>query len=317
MALPIVSDRAFLAGVFFNQLEMPSAALSLLSELTTYVRSTQPTESYKWLEAIPGLQLWTGQRSITTLESGEFSISSFVYENGLEIPRDDARDDSTGQVATRMVEDFAVRAAEHPIETLSTLIEAGAASVCHDGQFMYDTDHPIDGGTQSNDISVDISALPVSQHGSTTSPSIEELMLAIYLGVIQIVGLKDKRAKPINRSARSFGVLVPLNLMMAAGAAAGVTTVSGGQLNPLQAQQTFQLLVEPSPDLSWTDQFLVWRRDGTMRPYIFQEREGTKFDFLGEGSEENAKNRRHLALVERTYGMGYGRYTTCCLVTLT
>ena len=52
----------------------------------------------------------------------------------------------------------------------------GEATVCYDGQYFFDTDHVEgDSGTQSNDLSVDISALACSVHGTTTAPSVEDL----------------------------------------------------------------------------------------------------------------------------------------------
>ena len=64
-------------------------------------------------------------------------------------------------------------------------------------------------GSQSNSLSVDISALPCQVHGSTTVPSIEEMQQCIIQAISAMMAFKDDQGEPMNEMASSFLVLTP------------------------------------------------------------------------------------------------------------
>jgi phage major head subunit gpT-like protein len=137
---------------------------------------------------------WIGGRQAKGFTGQGVTIVNKHYEATIEVQKKDARRDKTGQINARISE-FADRAQTHWSSLLSTLLLNGAATVCYDGQYFFDTDHSEgSSGTQSNKITVDISTLPAQVHGSVTAPSIEEMQQTILAGITQILGSRTIRA---------------------------------------------------------------------------------------------------------------------------
>ena len=137
-------------------------------------------EEYAWLGQVPAMRQWIGGRDAKGLPEYNFTIRNVHYEATLDFLVRDLRRDKTGQCLTR-IRELATRANAHWASLLSTLILNGASTDCYDGEYFFDTDHSEgSSGNQSNDISVDISELPVpsDSQGSTTAPSVPEMQLA-------------------------------------------------------------------------------------------------------------------------------------------
>jgi len=214
--------------------------------------------------------------------------------------------------------ELAQRALLHWKSLLSTLIINAASTVCYDGQYFFDTDHSEgSSGTQSNSISIDISALPAQVHGSTTFPSAEEASQCILQAIQAIIGFKDDQGEPMGDEARSFLVQAPPSLMAPVLAACSKETLEYGVKN-LLINDAFKVQPAINPRLSsWTANFAVFRTDGQVKPFIRQEEEGVTISAIAENSEEEFKNDRHLYGVKALRNVGYGYWQHACLVTMT
>jgi len=313
MGAQALSSRAII-GEFYNQLELQSGQ-SWIEKVSMYFNSDQESEEYKWLGMSPAMREWIGGRQAKGLTTYGITIENKDFEATLEILRKDLRRDKTGQVMVRIAE-LATRTITHWASLLSTLIQAGESSVCYDGQYFFDTDHSEgDSGTQSNDIQVDISALPASVHGSTTAPSVEEFALCVLKGIETILGFKDDQGEPMNELANQFLVMVPTSLMHPAFGALGEELVGYGASNILKASG-FDIGVAVNPRLTWTDAFPVFRTDGQVKPFIRQEEEGVKMEAIAEGSELEFKEKKHQYGVSAIRNVGYGYWQHACLVTM-
>ena len=118
------------------------------------VASLQPSSSavndYTWLEGFPQLQEWIGDRVVKNLVERGYSIVNKDYEGTVEVPRNKILDDQYGQYSVRF-EDMGYAAKRHPDELVFDLLGSAFSTLCYDGQYMVDTDHPVAGGTVSND----------------------------------------------------------------------------------------------------------------------------------------------------------------------
>lgn len=258
---------------------------------------------------------WIGGREAKGFRENGITIANKKYEATLEIPLDWMRRDKTGQIQVR-IDEMAQRANAHWAKLLTALIEAGEAATlgtCYDGQYFFDTDHSEgDSGTQSNDISVDIT--------TTTAPTAAEMETAILTATQKIMGYKDDQGEPMNEAARSFVVMVPTPFMSATAAALNnpiITTGSTSFTNTLVNLGGFSYQIAINPRLTWTTKFALFRADGGVSPFIRQEEESLQISALAEGSEEEFKNDRHLYGIKAMRNVGFGYWQKACLVTFT
>lgn len=306
-----LSSRAII-GTFYQRLEVLTSA-SWIGGISMEFQSDQESETYKWLGMSPAMREWIGGRQAKGLRENGVTITNKLWEATLEIPVDWMRRDKTGQILVR-VDDMASRAVTHWQSLLSGLIIGGESLVCYDGQYFFDTDHAQgDSGTQSNDITVDISAVPASLHGTATLPSPEELRAMVFAGVEKILGFKDDQGEPMNELARKFLVMVPLGWMTATVAALR-NPVVGGDTNTVTSLDGYTFEVAVNPRLTWTDKLAVFRVDGSVKPFIRQEEFGVQVDAVAEGSELEFNERMHHYGISASRNVGLGYWQHACLV---
>lgn len=306
-----LSSRAII-GTFYQRLEILTSA-SWIGGISMEFQSDQESETYKWLGMSPAMREWISGRHAKGLREDGVTITNKLWESTLEIPVDWMRRDKTGQILVR-VDDMASRAVTHWQSLLSGLIIGGESLVCYDGQYFFDTDHSQgDSGTQSNDITVDISEVAASLHGVATRPSPEELRAMVFAGVEKILGFKDDQGEPMNELARKFLVMVPLGWMTATVAALR-NPVVGGDTNTVTSLDGYTFEVAVNPRLTWTDKLAVFRVDGSVKPFIRQEEFGVEVDAVAEGSELEFNKRVHHYGISASRNVGLGYWQHACLV---
>lgn len=312
----LLSSRAII-GRYFARLET-NPGLAWVDAVSNLFTSDQRVEEYAFLGQSPKMREWVGGRQLKGLTVNSFSIKNIHYEAALEIDRRDARLDKTGQIMAR-VDEFADRALTHWASLLSTLLMNATSTACYDGQFFFDTDHSEDySGSQSNDITVDISALPAAVHGVVTAPSVEEIQQAILKGIAQILSFKDNTGEPMNENAQEFTVIVPTSLyLVAAAAVSAITTTSLQQNLNANVIAGMKVNIQMNPRLIWTDSFAVFRTDSPVKGFIRQSEQDLELNVIGEGSEHTIKNKTWLFTVDTWRNVGYGYWQRACYVTMT
>ncbi len=308
-----LSSRAII-GEFYNRLAQ-SIGAEWVGPLSMLFQSDQASEEYKWLGMAPAMREWVGGRHAKGFRENGIEIKNLKYEATLEVLLDELRRDKTGQVLVR-VREMADRTNAHWAKLLSALIIAGEASTCYDSQYFFDTDHSEgDSGAQSNDISVDISALPVNQNGSTTAPSPEEMEHVILQSIQAILGFKDDQGEPMNEGANEFIVMLPVPYMSAGLAAITNPVLTSGKTNTV-VTSNFSIKPVVNTRLPWTTKLATFRADGNTKPFIRQEEEEVKLSAIAEGSELEFKEDKHQYGVKAIRNVGYGNWQHACLATL-
>lgn len=99
---------------------------------------------YGWLKGLKKMREWLGDRQAAALETDGYRIINKAYENTVDVSRFDLEDDQVG-IYSPMFEDLGQTAAELPDQLVFALLKAGFATNCYDGQFFFDTDHPVIG----------------------------------------------------------------------------------------------------------------------------------------------------------------------------
>ncbi|APB78608.1 TPA: Mu-like prophage major head subunit gpT family protein [Pasteurella multocida] len=134
--------KALFVGFGKNFKEGLAKAPSQYSKIATLVKSTTASNTYAWLGLMPGLTEWIGDRTLTAIQSHGYSIVNKDWASGVEIKKTDIEDDNVG-VYSPLIEELGRAAAEKPDELVFGALKAGFTTVCYDGQYFFDTDHPV------------------------------------------------------------------------------------------------------------------------------------------------------------------------------
>jgi phage major head subunit gpT-like protein len=117
-------------------------AQTMWNSVATEVPSAAADEKYGWLGKLPNVREWIGDREVQNLTMSDYSIKNKSYELTIGVDRDNIADDQYG-VYGPLFEEFGRSVAAHPDQLVFSLLKAGFAANCYDGQYFFDTDHPV------------------------------------------------------------------------------------------------------------------------------------------------------------------------------
>lgn len=112
------------------------------NKIATEVPSTTAENHYAWLGQMPKLRKWVGERQIKQMASHDYRIKNEKFESTVGVGRDPIEDDTHG-VYTPLMEEMGYGAKTHPDELVFDLLKKGDSEICYDGQYFFDTDHPV------------------------------------------------------------------------------------------------------------------------------------------------------------------------------
>lgn len=113
--------------------------------------STTSRETYGWMGSLPQIREWIGERQVKNLETFDYTLKNRKFELTIGVKRDDIADNTLagyGITAT----DFGQKAGLYPDRLIWDVVKNGHQNVCFDGQYFFDTDHPVAGGVVSNSL---------------------------------------------------------------------------------------------------------------------------------------------------------------------
>lgn len=113
-------------------------------QIVMEVNSGTAIEQYGWLGATTRFREWIGDRVIQNLALHDYAIKNLSFENTVGVPREAIEDDQYGTFNPLMAQ-LGQDAKEHPAELVYALLKSGFTGKCYDGQFFFDTDHPVIG----------------------------------------------------------------------------------------------------------------------------------------------------------------------------
>lgn len=120
-----------------------SGAKSTRDIIAMEVKSESKDETYTWLGRFPTFREWAGSRVIQNLESHAYTIRNKSFESTVGVSRDDIEDDNIGIFAP-LFSQMGREASIHPDRLAYDLLKRGFTEKCYDGQYFFDTDHPVE-----------------------------------------------------------------------------------------------------------------------------------------------------------------------------
>lgn len=269
-------------------------------QLSVRVPSNSRSNVYGWLAAIPQMREWLGDRQVQNIAEHAFEITNKDYELTIGVDRNDIEDDNFG-VYTPMLQGVGEADAKQEDYLIVSLLQNGHSALCYDGQYFFDTDHPVSLfdsslGTQQNywssgrpltlDNYVATRAAMMGFLGENNKP----------LGVMPDLIVVPPQLEHIARQITMSDLIVNTAGATPAAGAAGMQNVMKG---------TARVLVIPELAAQATTWYLL-ATNKTMKPFVVQERRRSEFLYLGEGSEHAQKTKKHLFGVDKRGAAGYG-----------
>jgi len=126
-----------------------SMAESDYGKISTTVPSSSKSNTYGWLGQFPQFREWAGDRVINDISASGYEITNKDYESTIGVKRTDIEDDNLG-IYSPLFTEMGRAATAHPDELVFSLLAAGFATNCYDGQYFFDTDHAVGAGSVSN-----------------------------------------------------------------------------------------------------------------------------------------------------------------------
>jgi len=133
---------ALFTGFKKNFEDAKSEAPSQYTQIATVIKSTTKSNTYGWLGKFPSLREWVGDRAITSMQAHGYQIINDDYESTVGVDRNAIEDDELG-IYSPLFAEMGRAAAVHPDELVFGLLKAGFTTPCYDGQYFFDTDHPV------------------------------------------------------------------------------------------------------------------------------------------------------------------------------
>lgn len=117
-------------------------ATALSTRVATRVPSTQKSQTYGWLGKLPNVREWIGARIVQNVSEGDYTIKEKPWELTIGVDRDDIETDNLGQYSM-LFEEMGSSTSGFVEQLVFAMLLAGFTTNCFDGQYFFDTDHPI------------------------------------------------------------------------------------------------------------------------------------------------------------------------------
>lgn len=249
-------------------------------QLATVVPSTSRENRYYWMGQLAKMREWIGERYVNNLAARGYTLPNKDFEVTIEVDRNDIEDDNLGIYAP-MFDMMGYQTAKWPDDVLASTIKSGTTVTGHDGQYFFDTDHPVNlddtsGGTFANLL--------------TSSPLTPANYQAARQAMMVFKG-EDNRALSIIPDT----LVVPPQLelqarqilnaeMIAPVAAFGINAAGGFQTNILRGSANLIVIPELADEpANW----YLMDLSKPIKPFVFQMRKAPQFQSLNNSTDEN------------------------------
>lgn len=286
-------NKSSLGAVFINlRTEFSKAfeaAPPLWSKTAMKILSSSARNDYSWLDSFPQMREWVGDKVVRSLSAHQYSVVNNDFEATVGVDRNDIDDDNLGMYGPR-AKAAGFSAAQLPDEIVARLKNMAFSSACYDGQYFYDTDHPVGAATVSN------------RGTAALSASTEAAADASYGAArVAIMSFRDEEGRPM-------GLIPDLLEVPPALETTGRRLVEMDRLandTPNPYAGTAKLLVNP-----WLTSSTAWFLHVTSRPlmpFIYQERKAPVFVEQTDMSADDVFSRKLFKFgAEARVAGGYG-----------
>lgn len=266
-------NRATITAVFVSLkttfLNAFDAAPSQWEKTAMKVPSGSGQNDYAWLSLFPKMKKWIGDKVIKQLEAFKYTVVNDDWEATVEVDRNDMEDDNLGIYAPQ-AQMAGYSARQLPDEIVADLKNNAFTNKCYDGQYFYDTDHPVGEAKTST-----------SNKGTAALSAASVALAKASYGAARtaIMSFKDDAGRPLGLIPNVLEV--PPALEETGRMLLTYDKLEDDKPNPYKG--TAELLVNPR--LLSTTAWFLHCTSRPVKPYIYQERKAPVF--VQQISEEN------------------------------
>jgi len=211
---------------------------------------------YPILGQITGLREWIGARAFEDLARFAYELPNRTFEKSLEVPVNDFEDDQyEGYVDVAGQIGYQCRM--WPEDLVLEALQLGTSKLCFDGQYFFDTDHPIDPANSGS-----------TQYANRfTGTALSSTNFSSTLAAMQRIAGRDGR--PLGAFRGDIVLLVPPQLREVGKQIVEAEYLANGASNVNKGAA--RVVVEPRLGNEAINWYLV---DGSskFKPMLFQER---------------------------------------------
>lgn len=256
-------NKEAVSAIFTNFLALFNKAFdgapSQWEQTAMKVPSSGVRNEYAWVELFPKMRKWLGDKVIKSLKAHGYTITNEEWEATIGVKKRDIETDNLG-VYEPAVRSAGYSAKQLPDEIISDLKNNGFASLCHDGQYFYDSDHPIE--------SSDGSASTFSNLGTAALSCASKALAVASYGAARaaIMAFKDYEGRPLGLMPDVLEV--PPALEATAKVLLEADKLDDNSPNPFKG--TARLIVNPR--LTSTTAWFLHVTNFPIRPFVYQVR---------------------------------------------
>ncbi|WP_160286834.1 Mu-like prophage major head subunit gpT family protein [Pseudomonas knackmussii] len=265
------------------------AAPSTWEKIAMKVPSSTGSNLYAWLSAFPRMRRWVGEKHIKNLKAYTYQVENEDWEATVEVDRNHIKDDQLGIYAPQ-AQMAGFSAKQLPDEIVYELVNGAFDNTCYDGQYFFDTDHPVAGASVSNRSTTALSV--ATQADAKASYGAARTAMKKF---------KDEDGRPLGINPNVL--LVGPGLEDTARALLTNDRLEDGKTNPYKG--TAELVVDAriESDTAWFLLDTKW----PVKPFIYQEREAPNFVQQTDPEADDVFNRKKFKFgAEARAAGGYG-----------
>ncbi|MGQ7818821.1 Mu-like prophage major head subunit gpT family protein [Metapseudomonas furukawaii] len=265
------------------------AAPSTWEKIAMKVPSKTGTNLYAWLSRFPRMQRWIGEKHVKALKAYKYAIENEDWEATVEVDRNDIEDDTLGIYAPQ-AQMAGHSAKQLPDQIVYEVVNGAFETLCYDGQYFFDTDHPVGGSSVSNrgkkKLAIHSLAAAMASYG------------AARIAMGQVI---DEEGDPLDITPNIL--LVPKALEDAARTLLTADRLEDGKANIYKGTAELVVSGRLKSDTAW---FLL-DTSRPVRPFIYQERKAPDFVQQTDMSSDDVFSRKKFKFgAEARAAGGYG-----------
>lgn len=111
-------------------------------KIAKLVQSSGRSNTYEWLSQFPAFREWIGSRLHKQFKENGYNVPNRKFETTVDVKREDWEDDALGQYGA-LAEGAGQSASDLMNDLVFNLVGLGFTTTCYDGQYFFDTDHPV------------------------------------------------------------------------------------------------------------------------------------------------------------------------------
>lgn len=269
------------------------AAPSQWEKTAMKVPSGTKTEDYSWLSRFPKMRKWVGDKTLRALSAFKYSIVNDDWEATVVVDRNDIEDDQIG-IYNPQAQEAGYSAKQLPDEIVATLKNNAFTGECYDGQYFYDTDHPVGPKGEEED---------VSNKGTAALSAATAAAAAASYGAARtaIMSFTDDEGRPLGLIPDTLEV--PPALETVASIIANSDKLQDESPNPYKGQ----VEVSVNPWLTSSTAWFLHVTKRPLKPFIYQERKAPVFVQATDPSTDDVFMRKEFKFgAEARAAGGYG-----------